>query len=157
MPRMLQANRQGFFKHRYEITDGAGPVTELADFRRESCEFSLGGQRHRVARENRKRLVFHGPTGWLATADRESGKRWTIRSTTGHFELVRPSAWRSGWELHQHGRPLGTVSRKGKRSTAELPTTVDLPTQLFAYYVVLIIWERESSAAAGAAAGGGGG
>jgi hypothetical protein len=154
---MLQAKRRGFLKHRFEITDDATDVTELAGFRRESCEFLINGERHRVTRERRKRLVFHGPRGWLATADQESGRHWTINTAQWRYDLVRPSAWRSAWELHQGSQPLGRFQAKGSTSTADLPSTLDLPIRLFAYYVVLINWERSNSAAAASAAGGSGG
>ena len=144
------------FKHRYDITEDDRPVTLLANFRREGCEFTVDGQQVQVKRERGKRFVLSGPKGRIATAERESGKRWVITTGAGRLELVRPSTWRSAWELHQGGRALGRIERdKGifsRSSHADLPPEVPLPVRVFAFYVVLILWERASAAAATAGA-----
>lgn len=153
---MLRAARTGVFKHRYDISEDDRPVTHLAGFRREGCEFTVDGETLRVVRERGKRFVLNGPNGRVATAERETGRRWAITTPSGRLELVRPSMWRSAWELHQGGRSLGRIERdKGiftRTSHAELPADVPLPVRLFAFYLVLILWERANATAAAAGA-----
>lgn len=147
---MLRATRRGFFKRAYDLTEDDGAVIELAGQRREGCEFTLTDQRLRIERERGKRFLLTGPHGRVAVADRENGRRWVITTSAGTLTLVRPSFWRSAWELHQGGRPLGRIEHDGafkSSSHADLPADVPLPVRVFAFYVVLIVWERANAAA----------
>jgi len=150
---MLRASRHGVFRRRYEITDDGRPVTLLTDFRRESCEFEVEGVTVRVSRERGKRFVLDGPGGRLASADRETGRRWAITTPAGRLDLVRPSVWRSAWELHRGGQAVGRVAHDGafsRASNADLPADLSLTVRVFAHYVVLMMWERAAAAAAAA-------
>lgn len=142
------------FSRRYVLQEDARPVTELANFRRESCDFTVDGVRMRVSRERGKRFVLDGPGGRIASADRESGKRWAVTTSAGLVELVRPSVWRSTWELHRGGQAVGRVEPdRGlftRSSHADLPTDLPLAVRVFAYYVVLMLWERAAASAAAA-------
>jgi hypothetical protein len=77
---MLRARRRGVFKREYEIYSAGQLVTELTGRRREGCEFSLSGTGYRAERDGRKRLVLLGPDGQLATAERQTGREWTVRT-----------------------------------------------------------------------------
>lgn len=148
---MLRASRYGVFRRRYELSDDGNPVTELAKFRRESCEFLVEGVTLRVTRERGKRFVLDGPTGRLATADRETSRRWAITTPTGRLELARPSMWKSAWELGRGGQPVGRIAYDGvftRTSYADLPSDLPLAIRVFAHYVVLMMWERAAAAAA---------
>lgn len=148
---MLRASRHGLFRYRYDLTEDGEPVAQLAGFRREGCEFTLEGRTLRVGRERSKRFVITGPDGRVATADRESGRRWRITTPEGHLELVRPSVWRSAWEVHRGGRPVGRIEQDrglfARTSHADLPADLPLPVRVFAFYVVLILWQRAAAAA----------
>lgn len=149
---MLQARRRGFFKRGYDVVTGDRPVTALSGGRRESCEFALAGVGYRIERDGRKRFVLTGPDGRVATAEQETGRSWSIKAATGNAKLVRPSRWRSGWELHQRGSAQGTIRGNGAFSrwyTADLPADLPLPVQVFAFYVVLVVYERSAQAASG--------
>ncbi|GAB3446826.1 hypothetical protein [Actinophytocola sediminis] len=149
---MLLASKYGVFKHRYELSEDDQPVTELANFRRESCEFTIDGEALRVSRERSKRFVFEGPRGRIASADRESSNRWAITTSTGKYELVRPSYWRSAWELRHGDRSVGRIEPgKGlfnRTSQADLSADLPIAVRVFAFYVVLIQWQRAAAAAA---------
>lgn len=151
---MLRASRHGFFRRRYGLTEDDRPVTELADFRRENCDFTVAGTTLRVSRERGKRFVLDGPDGRIASADRETGRRWSITTGTGRLQLVRPSVWRSAWELHRGGQAVGRVEHDPglftRSSHADLPADLPMPVRVFAYYVVLMLWERAAAAAAAA-------
>jgi hypothetical protein len=148
---MLQARRRGFFKSEYEIYSGGQLVTELAGRRREGCEFSLSGTGFRIERDGRKRFLLLGPGGRLAIADRQGGREWALQATSGDLTLVKPSMWRSVWEVRRGGVPQGDIRQDGafKRSyTAGVPEDVPLPVAVFTLYVVLVIFERDAAAAA---------
>jgi hypothetical protein len=148
---MLQAQRRGFFKRSYELTERGSRLTDLADIKRESCDFTVGGRSYRIHRERSKRFVLNGPGGETAVAERDGGRRWRISSPAGSFELVRPSLWRSAWELHIDMRVAGRIEHDGgfgRSSKAELPGEMPKALQVFAFYVVLMEWERAANAAA---------
>lgn len=148
---MLRARRRGFWKRAYEVETGDGPPIEVNGGRRETCTFTLGGESYRIERDGRKRFVLSGAGGRIASADRETGRQWAIKARSGNAKLVRPSFWRSDWELHQRGSAQGTIRHDGVFSrwyTADLPTDVELPVRLLAFYVVLVLVERAQAAAA---------
>jgi hypothetical protein len=150
---MLRAQRRGVFKREYEIYSAGQLVTELTGRRREGCEFFLSGTGYRIERDGRKRFVLHGPEGRLSTAERQTGREWAVRTETGNLTLVKPSIWRSGWEVQRGGVPQGDIRPDGafKRTyTADVPEDVPLPVAVFALYVVLVILERQAAAAAAA-------
>ncbi|MBB4911439.1 hypothetical protein [Actinophytocola algeriensis] len=149
---MLRARRRGVFRRDYEIESDGGPVTTLAGARREGCAYALDSAEYRVERDGRKRFVLHGPGGRVATAERMTRREWAVRAQTGNVQLVKPSMWRSGWEIHQRGSARGTIRHDGVFSrsfAADLPSDVPLPVRVFALYVVLVNYEREANAAAG--------
>jgi hypothetical protein len=151
---MLWARRRGFFKREYEISSDGTAATSLLGGRQESCEFSLSGTNFIIERDGRKRFLLYGPDGRLATAERQTGREWAVRAATGNLTLVKPSFWRSGWEIHQRGSSQGEIWTEGAfKATyhADIPADVPPPIAVFAFYVVLVIFER---AAAAAAAGG---
>ncbi|MGB3438781.1 MAG: hypothetical protein WBA97_08515 [Actinophytocola sp.] len=148
---MLRARRHGVFRREYEIESDGGSVTTLAGARREGCGFTLAGAEYRIERDGRKRFVLHGPDGRAATADRATHREWAIRAATGDLTLVKPSIWRSAWEVHQRGSARGTIKHDGmfhRSFAADVPSDVPMPVRLFAFYVVLIDYERNANAAA---------
>ena len=151
MSGMLRARRRGFFRREYEITADDVPVTTVGGTRREGCVFTLDGTEYRVERDGRRRFVLHGPDRRLATADRATGREWTVKGMDAHLKLVRPSLWRSRWEIHQRGSARGTIAHEGafgRSFTAEVPSDLPVPLGLFAFYVVLVQFERAANAAA---------
>jgi|SRR5882757_8092306 len=148
---MLQARKRGFFRRSYELTERGSRLADLADIKREGCEFTVGGHSYRISRERRKRFKLDGPGGEAAVAERGGGRRWRISSPAGSYELVKPSMWRSAWELHVNGQPVGKVEHDGgfgRSSKAELPAEVPKALQVFMFYIVLMVWERAAAAAA---------
>ena len=109
IPGMLRARRRGFFKRVYEISSDGAAATSLQGGRREGCEFSLSGTGFRIERDGRKRFLLLGPDGRLATAERQTGREWAVRAATGNLTLVKPSIWRSGWEVQQRGSRKGEI------------------------------------------------
>lgn len=151
---MLRASRQGFFRRGYELESDGVPVTTLDGTRREGCVFTLAGAEYRVERDTRKRFVLRGPDHDAATAERTTGREWTVTTPSGGLTLARPSRWRSVWEVRVRGEVLGTIRHEGvfRRSfVADMPSEVPAPVGVFAFYVVLVNYEREQNAAAGAA------
>lgn len=151
MSAMLRARRRGFFRREYEITSDDTPVTTVGSARREGCVFTLDGVEYRVERDTRRRFVLHGPDGRVAAADRVTGREWTVTAPTGNLKLIRPSLWRSGWEIHQRGSARGTIGHEGafgRTFAADVPSDVPLPVSVFAFYVILVHFERAANAAA---------
>jgi hypothetical protein len=151
---MLRARRRGVFRREYDIESDGGPVTTLAGLRREGCAYTLGGAEYRVERDGRKRFLLHGPDGRAATAERATGREWTVRAESGNVKLVRPSLWRSVWEIHQRGSARGTIRHEGVFSrsfVADMPSDVPMPVRVFALYVLLVHFERQNNAAAAGA------
>ncbi|RZS44181.1 hypothetical protein EV193_10156 [Herbihabitans rhizosphaerae] len=154
---MLHSTTSGFFKRHYEITEDDRPLVTLEHGGREKSSFTLDGVPYSIARDGGKRLLLTERGRRTGTATRDGGRRWSIDSDAGRFELVKPSMWKDGWELHRDGTSLGTISKNGafsKGATADLPADIPLPVRLFAFYIVHVLWQRAASAAA---AGGGGG
>lgn len=138
------------FRREYDLESDGGPGTTVTGARREGCAFTLGAAEYRVERDGRKRFVLHGPEGREATAERATHREWAVRASTGNLKLVKPSMWRSVWEVHQRGSVRGTIRHDGplRRSfTADVPSDVPLPVSVFAFYVVLVNYEREAAAA----------
>ncbi|OLF16398.1 hypothetical protein [Actinophytocola xanthii] len=135
----------------YEFDEDGRSLGELRQVRREGAEFAVDGEALAVQRERSKRFLLTGPGGTVATADRETHRRWVVTTKTGRLELVRPSFWRSAWELHRGGAPVGRIEPEGWLNTtshADLPADLPLAVRVFLYYVVLVQWERANAAAA---------
>lgn len=135
------------FKRSYEIAENGRPVTELSGFKRESCEFTVGGVAYRASRDGRKRFLLTGPNGPVADASRETRREWSIKAAEGNLKL-KPR-WRR-WEVRRGAavgaiRPVGVFARY---FTADLPAGVSLPVQVFVLFVVLMIFERQRAAGA---------
>ncbi|WP_459722829.1 hypothetical protein [Actinophytocola sp. KF-1] len=148
---MLRARRRGFFRREYEITSADVAVTTLGGTRKEGCVFTLDGVEYRVERDGRRRFVLHGPDRRVATADRATGREWTVSANTGNLKLIRPSLWRSAWEIHQRGSARGTIRHEGvfgRTFVAEMPADVPHPVGVFAFYIVLVQFEHAANAAA---------
>jgi hypothetical protein len=151
MSGMLRARRRGFFRREYEITSDDVVVTTVDGTRRDGCVFTVDGAGYRVERDTRRRFVLHGPDRRVATADRATGREWTVSANTGNLKLIRPSLWRSGWEIHQRGSARGTIAHEGmfgRTFAADVPAELPLPVAVFAFYVVLVHFERAANAAA---------
>lgn len=151
---MLRARRRGFFKREYDVFAEGEQVTSLVGGRRESCEFSLAGNGYRIERMDRRRFRLTGPNGQEAVAERESSREWRIRARSENLTLVKPSFWRSGWEIRQRGTTRGEIRQEGaftKTYSAGVPADVPLPVGVFTLYVMLVVFERQASAAAAAA------
>lgn len=141
------------FRREYDIESDGGPVTTLSGARREGCAFTLDGAGYRVERDGRKRFLLHGPGGRTATAERATGREWMVRAQTGNLKLLKPSMWRSVWEVHQRGSARGNIRHDGVFSrsfVADMPADVPMPVRVFALYVMLVHFERQNNAAAGA-------
>lgn len=141
------------FRREYDLESDGGPVTTLTGLRREGCAYTLDGAEYRVERDGRKRFLLHGPGGRTATAERATGREWTVRAESGNVKLVKPSMWRSAWEVHQRGSARGTIRHDGVFSrsfVADMPSDVPMPVRVFALYVLLVHFERQNAAAAGA-------
>lgn len=148
---MWWARRRGIFRREYEISSDGMADMSLFGGPQESCEFSLSGANFAIERDGRKRFLLYGPDGRLATAERQTGREWAVRAATGNLTLVKPSIWRSGWEVHQRGSSQGEIWTEGAfRATyhADIPADVPQPVAVFAFYVVLVIIERAKAAAA---------
>jgi hypothetical protein len=147
---MLRARRRGVFKREYEVFSASEVITMLPLRRRESSEFSLAGTNYRIERDGRKRFLLSGPDGQLATAEQRAGREWAV---TGNLSLVKPSVWRSGWEIRRGGVSQGDIRHDGAFSrtyTADVPEDIPLPVAVFLFYVILVIFERQAAAAAAA-------
>jgi hypothetical protein len=152
---MLRARRHGIFRREYELLTDDQPLTTLSGRRAEGAEFSLAGKGYRVERVDRRHFRLSGPEGQVATAERQTGREWTVHARTSDLTLVKPSMWRSRWEVRQHGAPRGEIRHDGafKSSySAEVPPDVPVPVAVFAFYVVLVNIERANAAAASAGA-----
>lgn len=142
------------FRREYDLESDGGPVTTLTGLRREGCAYTLDGAEYRVERDGRKRFLLHGPGGRTATAERATGREWTVRAESGNVKLVKPSMWRSAWEVHQRGSARGTIRHDGVFSrsfVADMPSDVPMPVRVFALYVLLVHFERQNNAAAAGA------
>jgi hypothetical protein len=154
---MLRARRRGVFKREYEITSDDTPVTTVTGTRREGCVFTIDGTEYRVERDNRRRFVLHDGGRQIGAADRPVRREWTIKGLDTHMKLVKPSMWRSAWEIQQRGSARGTIKHDGMFSRAfiaEMPADVPAPLGVFALYVALVNFEREANAAAANSGGG---
>lgn len=150
---MLRSRRRGLFRRSYEVSEDGVPVATLTGTRREGCTFHVEGAEYLVSRKGYRSFRLLGPAGEVASAERTSGRMWTVRSLTDELELVRASLWRESWELRRFGELVGTLRKDGafkRTSTVDLSRDLPLPLRLFVLYVVETLWERSSAASAGA-------
>jgi hypothetical protein len=139
------------FKRVYDLDEDGRSLGELRQLRREGAQFTADGEQLVIRRERSKRFLLDGPRGSGVTAERETHRRWVLTTPNERLELVRPSIWRSPWELHRGGVPVGRIEPQGwfgKTSHADLPADLPLAVRVFVYYVVLVQWERANAAAA---------
>jgi hypothetical protein len=153
---MLRAHKRGMFKRQWDVEGDSGPLTTITGGRKESCEFELAGAGYRVERDGSKKFTLHGPQGRVAAAERDTGREWTVRASSGNVKLVRTSMWRSRLEIRQRGSAQGVIRHDGgfKRTyTAEIPADVPSPVAVFTLYLALVLFERAAATAAAASGG----
>jgi hypothetical protein len=153
---MVQIRRIKFFSPRYAVTDSQGAMTSWQGrFGREGATAEIDGESYTFRRDGRKRFVLAAGQRELAVADRSgrSGRQWGVSAAGTDYQLMRPSMWRSGFELRLGGRSLGTVRRKRRTVTCALPDDLPAVIQTFVGFVAIALWNREAAAAGGASAG----
>ncbi|HEX6459284.1 MAG TPA: hypothetical protein VF032_10245 [Thermoleophilaceae bacterium] len=149
---MVQIRRIKFFKPRYAVTDSDGALTSWAGrFGREGASAYFDGQAYAFRRDGRKRFVLSADDAQVALAERAHGQ-WRVSSDGSDYALVRPSKWRSGYELRAEGRALGTISRRRRTVSCDLPDELSVTLQAFIGFVAIALWNREAAAAGGAGA-----
>lgn len=162
MTAMLTVHPHGTFNAGFDLVDEVrGPVGTLAGSAwREGGRVHVGPQEYGFRKDGGRRFALTGPGGGqLAGAERTSfwTSAWRVTTADRAYDLVKPSLWRSRYEVRQGGQVVGTLDRRGfLRSRAEVTLPPDLPppVQVFVVAVVLTQWRRDSSAAAGGASAG---
>jgi hypothetical protein len=144
---VVQIRRTGFFKPRYAATDSLGVVTLWQGrFGREGAGAEIDGQHYVVRRDGRRRFVLEAGGRELVSAER--GKRqWKVSTDGADYTFAKRSAWRSTFELRQAGIAVGTISRKRRTVTCELPDDLPSSVQAFLGFVAMALWSREAAAA----------
>jgi hypothetical protein len=147
---MLEARSSGgLVTANFVVTEHGTFVTNLNGRRSGGCEFALGGHQFSITPTSRKQYVLFGPSGEMARADRRGRTLWRAQTAAGPLELFRPSKWRTGWELSQDGRAIGTMIAEGGlrfHATAHLPAQMPITDRLFFFHIVLMAWVQEMQA-----------
>jgi len=147
---VVQIRRIKFFKPRYAVTDANGAMTSWAGrFGRQGASADFDGQAFAFRRHSRKRFVLTADEAPLALADRSDGQ-WRVSAEGSDYELVRPSIWRSAFELRAGDRTLGTISRRRRTVSCDLSDELSMTSQAFVGFVAVAMWNREAAAAAAA-------
>jgi hypothetical protein len=144
------------FKPRYAVTDSQGFVSDWSGrFGREGATGVVDGETYTFRKDGRKRFVLSVGERDVATAERvdRSGRRWKISSDGREYELVKPSAFRSKFELRVNDVAVGTISRRRRNTNCDLPDDLPLSVQSFIAFVAMALWSREAAAASGGSTG----
>ncbi len=152
---MFTVQPHGTVRAGFDLVDGAGRVVgALAGSAwREGGRITAGGQEYEF-RKSGGRFTLVGPGGAeLAAAGRTSWWTGSWRITAGGrtYDLVKPSLWRSAYELTEGGRYIGTLDRRGFfRTRAEVTLPAEQPPAVLVFLVgvVMVQWRRDQAAAA---------
>jgi hypothetical protein len=153
---MIQIRRTKVFKPRFAVTDSRGFVSDWSGrFGREGATGVVDGETYTFRKDGRKRFALSAGEREVASAERigRSERKWAIASEGRSYELVKPSAFRSKFELHADGATVGTITRRRRNTNCDLPDDVPLTVQSFVGFVAMALWSREAAAASGGSTG----
>ena len=153
---MFSVRPHGTVKAGFDLVDGTGAtVGSLAGSAwREGGRITVGAQEYEFRKSGGGRFARADPGGAeLASAERTSWWTGSWRITAGGrtYELVKPSLWRSAYELTEGGRYIGTLDRHGffrTRAEVTLPPEQPPAVLVFLVGVVMVQWRRDQAAAA---------
>lgn len=152
---MLTAREKGFFAKTYEILLGDRIVAVLsASSWKEAAEVEVEGKHYRLKREGAisgsfllldvEKVVAH------ARKPKVFKETFEITHFSDHFELRKPSIWRSRFDLEQNGSAIGSIYSKGffrREVRIDLPEAMPLILKVFVFWLALVIWNRERNVA----------
>ena len=157
----MQAMPTNAFSSRYIVSEDGAVVADVQYAPlRERATVHIGDRSLELVRRGPVRgslvLMEHGAE--VAQAERAGAmsRVWHIRSTTGNYDLTKPSWWSRAYELRSKEGTVGSIQPKGflKRGvTVDLPSQMAIELRVFVLAVVLTLWRREDSAAAAASGG----
>jgi hypothetical protein len=155
--RMLEATMRGFFRKRCEVDQHGVRLTELQFGGREGSAFHLHGEPYTISKPSRREFALSGSGGVYAGAAQLNGRNWTINSSAGQFDVVKPNLLGQQWDVLHGGVQVGLIRKRGAFDrTIEVAVNeqMPLPLQLFALHLVLVLLLRQQAAVAGSNAGG---
>ena len=147
--RVVRIRKIKLFKPWYAVTDSQDFVSEWRGrVGREGASGIVDGETCVFRRDGRKRFVLEAGARELASVERagRSGRTWTLKVADRQYEFVRPSMWRSSFELRGDGSALGTVSRKRRNTICDLPDDLPTSAQAFLGFVAMALWNRDAAA-----------
>jgi hypothetical protein len=149
---MLEVVPTGWFSWDFTISEGSRPVAEFdISWWRERGELTVQGSTFRVSREGMLSgdFLLESDRGILARATKPSVLRrsFTVQSGTKTYTLQARSAFRRSFVLLDDDREVGAIAPHSawtRRASANLPTDMPLPVQVFLVWLTLLLWKRES-------------
>lgn len=151
---MLIARGKGLFSRTYEVLDGDSVVASLnVSSWKEKATVEAEGKSYRFEREGAVSgsFLLLDVEKVVAYAKKPSAlkDRFEITYFSALYALRKPSIWKSGLELEEHGRVVGAITPVGyfqRKIEIDLPTEMPLVVKVFIFWLALIIWNRQQAA-----------
>jgi hypothetical protein len=77
------------------------------------------------------------------------GRQWNLLWDGRTYDLGKPSMWRTKLELRADGATLGTITRRRRNVTCDLPDELPTGVQAFLGFVAMALWDRDAAASTG--------
>ncbi len=152
---MLQIAPHGWFSWDFTISQGSQAVADIGfTWWREQGELRLDGATYRVSREHLLNgdFLLESDAGVIARATRASlfRRRFSVRHGANTYTLEPRSAFQRAFVLLEDDRETGSISPSrawSRRASANLPSELPLPVQVFLIWLTVLMWKRESESA----------
>jgi hypothetical protein len=157
----IEFSPDGFFNWRtYRLVQNETQVGEIdCGHLGEKATIIAGGTRYTAGRDRAMSGRFYMVTSGnlIASANKPSAFRnvFEVHAGPRTFTLKPASRWRRGFVLAENEVTLGPIAPQGffsRRSRADLPDDLPLPTKAFLIWLVILIWRRQVLAASVAGA-----
>jgi hypothetical protein len=153
---MLIAREKGFFAKTYEISlDDRNVCILRPSSWKEAAIVEIEGKSYRFKREGAVSgsFLLLEVENVVAHARKPSAfkERFEITHFSDHYELRKPSIWKSGFNLEKNGSAIGSISPSGffhREIFIDLPEEKTLIFKVFIFWLALIIWKRQQHSVA---------
>jgi hypothetical protein len=157
---MLQAAPKSLFSWDFTVSQAGRTIAEVdMSWLREKAELYVESQRYEVYREGwmSGRFVMASDAGVLAAAEKPSAwfRSFVVEYGDRRFQLAALSPFTRSFVLTEGPTSVGTAKPDfwlSRTTTIDLPDDIELPVQVFMFWLVLILWRRAANSS-GAAAG----
>ncbi len=146
---MLQAVPKSIFSWNFTVSQADRLIADVSmAWSGERAELRVEGIRYEVSREGwlSGRFVMTSDLGVLAVAEKPSAffRSFVVQYGNRRFQLKALALSTRGFGLTEGSTRVGTIEPAfwSRTTTIDLPDDIDLPVQVFMFWLVLILWRR---------------